>query len=517
MKRMWKLNWLTNASLLILMIVAAGCPLFGQGTDHNKENKHNQAAAIPGDFADPSVIYVDGTYYATGTSSEWAPHYPIFTSADGRNWTSAGYVFKKSPSWAMSSFWAPELFYRNGVYYVYYTARRASDSVSCIGVATSNDPEKGFIDHGVVVEFGKEAIDAFVIEGNNELYITWKAYGLDRRPIELLGAQLSNDGLHLIGEPFTLLRDTAGRGLEGQCIVRHDNFFYLFYSAGACCGRACSYNVRVARSASLRGPYVNDPNNPVLDAGDIWKCPGHGTVVRAADDKWLYMYHAYSKKDNVYTGRQGLLTGFEWSHGWPVFFTDNIAGAGEENIITDAFRSAQLSDRWQWDFRYADPVVKVGDGQLCLSGGMGTDSVGTVVTMRPFSGDYDMSVTVDNKNSALKGLAVYGDVSEAVGVGVKGDFLEVWQVKEGKRSVVARQRLTNVDGIELMIKVRKGYLMQFYWREGADEWRPVDGYRYALDASFLPPWDRSPRPGLHHKGPQALPACFSNFMIRYVE
>lgn len=31
MKRMWKLNWLTNASLLILMIVAAGCPLFGQG------------------------------------------------------------------------------------------------------------------------------------------------------------------------------------------------------------------------------------------------------------------------------------------------------------------------------------------------------------------------------------------------------------------------------------------------------------------------------------------------------
>ena len=117
MKRMWKLNWLTNASLLILMIVAAGCPLFGQGTDHNKENKHNQAAAIPGDFADPSVIYVDGTYYATGTSSEWAPHYPIFTSADGRNWTSAGYVFKKSPSWAMSSFWAPELFYRNGVYY----------------------------------------------------------------------------------------------------------------------------------------------------------------------------------------------------------------------------------------------------------------------------------------------------------------------------------------------------------------------------------------------------------------
>jgi hypothetical protein len=29
-------------------------------------------AAIPGDFADPSVILVDGVYYSVGTSSEWA-------------------------------------------------------------------------------------------------------------------------------------------------------------------------------------------------------------------------------------------------------------------------------------------------------------------------------------------------------------------------------------------------------------------------------------------------------------
>ncbi|HTG56619.1 MAG TPA: family 43 glycosylhydrolase, partial [Niabella sp.] len=48
---------------------------------------------IPGDFADPSVIRVGNTYYATGTSSEWAPHYPLFKSDDLIHWKEAGYIF----------------------------------------------------------------------------------------------------------------------------------------------------------------------------------------------------------------------------------------------------------------------------------------------------------------------------------------------------------------------------------------------------------------------------------------
>lgn len=31
---------------------------------------------------DSSIIRVGDTYYATGTSSEWAPHFPIFKSGD---------------------------------------------------------------------------------------------------------------------------------------------------------------------------------------------------------------------------------------------------------------------------------------------------------------------------------------------------------------------------------------------------------------------------------------------------
>ncbi|HKG68877.1 MAG TPA: family 43 glycosylhydrolase, partial [Segetibacter sp.] len=81
-------------------------------------------AVIPGDFADPSIIRVGDTYYATGTSSEWAPHFPIFTSKNLATWQQIGYVLNQTPSWAASSFWAPELFYLNETFYVYYVAKK---------------------------------------------------------------------------------------------------------------------------------------------------------------------------------------------------------------------------------------------------------------------------------------------------------------------------------------------------------------------------------------------------------
>ena len=65
---------------------------------------------IHGDVADPSIIRIDQTYYITGTSSEWAPYYPVFTSTDLVNWQQTGHVFDEKPEWTKSSFWL-----RNGI------------------------------------------------------------------------------------------------------------------------------------------------------------------------------------------------------------------------------------------------------------------------------------------------------------------------------------------------------------------------------------------------------------------
>ena len=149
-----------NLKLTILLFLATGIHLSAEQFTN---------PVIPGDFADPTVVRVGDTYFATGTSSEWAPHYPIFESEDLINWKYVGPAFSTKPEWTKGSFWAPELYVLDGKIYLYYTARRASDGISYIGVATTDDIRKGFRDHGCLIEYGTEAIDAFILEdeGNN--------------------------------------------------------------------------------------------------------------------------------------------------------------------------------------------------------------------------------------------------------------------------------------------------------------------------------------------------------------
>jgi beta-xylosidase len=219
---------------------------------------------IAGDFPDPSIIRVGEDYYAAGTSSEFAPNYPLYHSKDLVNWTRVGFVFQETPEWIIGSCWAPELFYHNDTFYAYYTARKKSDNISCVGVATTKTISEGFIDHGPLIEWGNEAIDAFVFrDADKQLYITWKAYGLDStRPIELLASGLTPDGLALTGDVFSLTKHNdgwVGHGDEGQSLVKHGDYYYLLYSIGGCCDNRCDYNVRVARSKSLKGHWEQYP------------------------------------------------------------------------------------------------------------------------------------------------------------------------------------------------------------------------------------------------------------------
>lgn len=470
---------------------------------------------IPGDFADPSVIRVGNVYYATGTSSEWAPHFPIFQSNDLFKWKQLGFVFNETPSWTSGSFWAPELFYYKATYYLYYVARKKSDGISCIGVATSKDPSRGFTDKGILLEFGKEAIDPFVIEDGGQLYMTWKAYGLDQRPIEILGARMSDDGLRIAGEPFMLLRDDAKLGLEGQCLVKRNGYYYIFYSPGNCCGRGCSYKTEVARASSLKGPYTKYSANPLLSETNEWKCTGHGTIVTSKEGKDYYMYHAYNKTADVFTGRQGMLGEVTWNKetGWPA-----IKPLGDQvkmdKKFKDDFSSKQLSGSWQWDFRNATPMWKIEKGALHLSGEAKENNlVGTVLTVRPIASDYQMTTELMSQNASFKGLVLYGDVGEAVGIGVVNDTVRVWEVKDRELSIIKEEKLKLTGPVELKIQAEEGYKLRFYWKQKGTEWNELPTGAQYYDGNFLPPWDRSPRPGLMHKGD--APGVFNYFEIQF--
>ena len=94
---------------------------------------------IAGDHPDPSIIRVGKDYWATSTSSEWGPLFPLLHSTDLVNWELTGSVFPQRPAWAVANFWAPEIAEFKGRFYVYCVGRARGGPLS-VAVATADKP-----------------------------------------------------------------------------------------------------------------------------------------------------------------------------------------------------------------------------------------------------------------------------------------------------------------------------------------------------------------------------------------
>src|ERR1043165_7149339 len=94
---------------------------------------------VPGDFPDPSIIRVGTDNWATATSSEWGPQFPLLHSTNLVDWELVGSVFEHRPDWATANFWAPEISQYNGKHYVYYVGRKKGGPLS-VAVAMAEKP-----------------------------------------------------------------------------------------------------------------------------------------------------------------------------------------------------------------------------------------------------------------------------------------------------------------------------------------------------------------------------------------
>ena len=78
---------------------------------------------LPMKFGDPFLLHAsDGKYYMYGTSLD--DGFEAFVSDDLAEWTPCGRVYKgaDSASWNISEFWAPEVYERDGRYYMFFSA-----------------------------------------------------------------------------------------------------------------------------------------------------------------------------------------------------------------------------------------------------------------------------------------------------------------------------------------------------------------------------------------------------------
>jgi arabinan endo-1,5-alpha-L-arabinosidase len=112
--------------------------------------------------------------------------------------------------------------------------------------------------------------------------------------------------------------------IEASYIYPHDRFYYLFVNWGQCCqGVRSTYNIRVGRSASITGPYLDKAGVDMMRGGGSlflttsgnFIGPGHAGIVTKGSTNWLSC-HFY---DGTRDGRPTLgLLPLRWeADGWP--------------------------------------------------------------------------------------------------------------------------------------------------------------------------------------------------------
>jgi arabinan endo-1,5-alpha-L-arabinosidase len=297
-------------------------------------------AAFPVAVHDPVVARSANAYYLFATGAGL----PIWRSTDRRHWTPVGKVFDVNlPPWASSTIpgavapWAPDVSFFAGRWHVYYAISTFGAKRSAIGVATNptldpRDPSYRWTDRGVVVESSDttdyNAIDPNVVIDDGHPWLTWGSFwsGIKLAAIDPASGKLDGAMQHIAS------RLVPTWGIEAPFIVRRGEYFYLFVSFDYCCrGSASTYNIRVGRSTSVEGPYVDDVGVPlllgggrlVLEGEGTRRGPGHNAVVR--DGKaWRLVFHYYDAARDG-TASLGILP-IDWTgDGWPAVEWSELA------------------------------------------------------------------------------------------------------------------------------------------------------------------------------------------------
>lgn len=492
---------------LLIVLILAVAPALAQ---------HNPV--LPGDHPDPSIIRIAKDYWATATSSQWAPVYPILHSTDMLNWTVEGAVFAEPPKWSVSNYWAPEIAEHQGRVFVYYTARK-KDGPLCVAVATAATPKGPYEDHGPMVCDEAGSIDAApATDENGRRYLIWKEDGNSRRkPTPLWAQPLSEDGLRLVGERRELFHNDAqweGQVVEGPFVLRRNGWFYMFYSGAGCCGLKCNYALGVARSKKLLGPWEKYSGNPILAANADWNCPGHGSIVEDPSGRTFLLYHAYDPSGSIWVGRQGLLDEVTWSaNGWPAINSGKgptAAAHRKPNGFSTDFDT--LTTELQWPVSQKS-AARVKDGWLELTALGGADSLRAVIAKPTAAVSYTAVTRLDIqklKDAVSAGLAAYGNARNATGVSAGRGRLVLWLREKGVNKELASMPFSGPT-VQLRMRSYESKRFDFAYRaDDQDEWHQISK---DVTAGDLPPWDLGTRVALTCGGADGATARFDYFRI----
>lgn len=322
---------------------------------------------------DPSIIKDGDTYYSYSTDvsfgSEIRPGIQIRKSKNLIEWSFVGWVFEGLPKMGsdfikskggepFQSLWAPYAMKVNGEYRLYYSLSSPTPRLSVIGLATSDSPLGPWKEDGLVVTSQADntrqtnAIDPTVVvtPGGEQWFYYGSAwdgiYHFQLNSTTGLAQNPGTKGTRIAQRGFT--GGTVNGNIEGPEVIYNadENKYYMFIAYD---WLQTKYNVRVGRSDSPEGPFLdfkgNDINNEVDNLPMIlapyqfnghsgWQGVSHPSVF-SDDQGQFFMAHQGRPGENSYFMVLHVRK-IHWTEdGWPIVSPERYANVGQNEITED--------------------------------------------------------------------------------------------------------------------------------------------------------------------------------------
>ena len=314
---------------------------------------------------DPSMVRFEDGYALMSTNN----NLQLWTSEDAYTWRDHKSTVSGVPQWAYTyapkteGIWAPDLFYMNGEYRVYYCVSEFGVRNSAIGyqATTSIMPGTngyGWKDHGHVFHTKQgtdsyNAIDADVVKDTEGNY--WMAFGSFGLGIQLIkldattGYQASDDKT-----VYNIARRTSkesGGAEEGPSLIEHNGQYFLFTAWDKCCQQGANieqttYKTAYGRADKVTGPYKDRAGYSMASGGGTillerygrYVGPGGGEAFQDLN-RVRFVHHYYDLNGDKYNHihiRDVVFTEDNWAEMGQPFLGRYLSAEVEHGALTRA-------------------------------------------------------------------------------------------------------------------------------------------------------------------------------------
>ena len=314
---------------------------------------------------DPSMIRFEDGYALMSTNN----NLQLWTSEDAYSWRDHKSTVSGVPQWAYTyspnteGIWAPDIFYMNGEYRVYYCVSEFGNRNSAIGYqsTTSIMPGSdgyGWKDHGHVFHTKQgtdsyNAIDADVVKYTKGNY--WMAFGSFGLGIQLIkldattGYQASDDKtVYNIARRTSKESDGAE---EGPSLIEHNGQYFLFTAWDICCQQGpniekTTYKTAYGRADNVTGPYKDRAGYSMASGGGTilmerygrYVGPGGGEAFQDLN-RVRFVHHYYDLNGDKYNHihiRDVVFTDDNWVEMGQPFLGRYLSAEVEHGALTRA-------------------------------------------------------------------------------------------------------------------------------------------------------------------------------------